>query len=138
MSRGRPSENDEVLEKYTQNFHEFASKKVQGEGWHTQWFVDLLKSNTGPYKVEHNYPKGYKFTSPKIEKNKSYGRMPVSIVYKSSSKPKAPTKIKIFKNQNIDYILSCDKIVGIPSKAQILEIGVGYKVLKSYELKYNL
>ena len=46
--------------------------------------------------------------------------------------------IKIFRNENIDYILSADKLVGVPSKAEIIDMGVGISFIERYKQKYSL
>ena len=60
------------------------------------------------------------------------------LVYKTSNRSNAKTKIKTFKNENIDYILSANKLVGVPSKAEIIDIGVGISFVERYKQKYNL
>ena len=76
MSRGRPSEQVEIIKKYNQVFYEYPSKPELGET--TTWYYDLDKSPNGPYKVETTFPKGVKYPKVKIEKNKTYGKMPLS------------------------------------------------------------
>jgi len=49
----------------------------------------------------------------------------VSIVFKTSNRSNARTKIKTFRNKCIDDILKQKKIIGIPENAIILEIGMG-------------
>jgi hypothetical protein len=46
--------------------------------------------------------------------------------------------MKVFRNENIDYIISADKLVGIPAKAEIVDIGVGISFINKYKQKYNL
>jgi hypothetical protein len=46
--------------------------------------------------------------------------------------------MKVFANENIDYIMSADKWVGVPETAIILECGVGDSFIESYKLKYSL
>ena len=50
--------------------------------------------------------------------------MPVVMVFKTSNRSNAKTKIKVF-NQSIDYIISTKKLPGVPEKAEIVELGVG-------------
>jgi len=64
--------------------------------------------------------------------------MPVAIVFKTSNRSNAKTKMKVWNNTNIDYILTQDKIPGIPDKAEILELGVGKSLVKKWQSKYNL
>ena len=64
--------------------------------------------------------------------------MPVVMVFKTSNRSNAKTKMKVWKNTNIDYILTQDKLPGVPDKAVILELGVGESLIEKYKLKYNL
>jgi len=99
---------------------------------------DLNKSVNGPVKSEIVYPKGYKHDRFKAEKGKAYNKQPVVLVFKTSNRSNAQTKMKIFANENIDYIMSADKLVGVPETAIILECGVGDSFIESYKLKYSL
>ena len=45
---------------------------------------------------------------------------------------------KVFRNENIDYIISADKLVGVPAKAEIVDIGIGKSFIKRYKQKYDL
>ena len=47
-------------------------------------------------------------------------------------------KIKVWNNENVDYILSAKKLPGVPEKAEILEVGVGSSYIKHYQEKYDL
>ena len=62
----------------------------------------------------------------------------ISIVFKTSNRSNARTKIKTFRNKCIDDVLKQKKIVGIPEKAIILEIGMGKRLEEKYRKKYNL
>jgi len=136
MSRGRPSENVVRKTKYTLEFFDYPSKPELGG--RSVWHFDEKKSKNGAYKVEHFYPKDYKFEKPKIEKGKAYGKMPVVMVFKTSNRSNAKTKIKVWNNENIDYILTAKKLPGVPEKAEILDIGVGSSFIEEYSKKYNL
>mgnify|MGYP003629169759 FL=1 len=46
--------------------------------------------------------------------------------------------MKVWNNENVDYILSAPKLPGVPSKAVILNVGVGPSFIKSYAEKYDL
>ena len=135
MSRGRPSEQIEIRTKWTETYVEFPSKPELGST--SIWHYDINKSTNGPFKTEINYPKGYKHIKPKIDK-KSYQKQAVVIVFKTSNRSNAKIKIKSWRNTNIDYLNSMDKIPGIPTNAIILECGVGESFINSYKLKYNL
>ena len=62
----------------------------------------------------------------------------ISIVFKTSNRSNANTKLKTYRNKSIDDILDAAKLVGIPDKAVILEIGMGEQLEKQYRKKYNL
>ena len=62
----------------------------------------------------------------------------VSIVFKTSDRKNAKTKIKTFRNKSIDDILKQKKIVGIPENAIILELGMGKQLENKYRQKYKL
>ena len=136
MSRGRPSEDHEIRTVYEQVFHEYPSKPELGET--TIWYYDIDKAPNGPYKVVTTFPKGVKYPNPKIEKNKTYGKMPVVLVFKTSDRSNAKTKMKVWRNTNIDYIASADKLPGVPEKAIILHLSVGESFIKKYKLEYSL
>ena len=68
----------------------------------------------------------------------SYHKDLVTIVFKTSNRSNANTKIKTYRNKSIDDILDARKLVGIPDKAVILEIGMGQQLEKQYRKKYNL
>ena len=136
MSRGRPSEQVEVLKKYIQSIPEYPTKPELGEI--TTFHYDKNKVPNGPYKVEITYPKGFKMNKPKIEKGKSYGKSPVVVVFKTSERSNAKVKIKVWNNENIDFIISNPKLPGVPKNAIILELGVGKSLIEKYKLKYSL
>ena len=68
----------------------------------------------------------------------SYHKDLVSVVFKTSNRSNANTKMKTYRNKSIDDILDATKLVGIPDKAVILEIGMGEKLEQQYRKKYNL
>lgn len=61
----------------------------------------------------------------------------VAIVFKTSNRSNAKTKIKILKNRTPDDVLTRD-IPGIPASAVILDIGFGQLVIEKYKQKYKL
>ena len=67
-----------------------------------------------------------------------YFKSTVSIVFKTSSRSNAATKIKTFRNKSIDDILDKPKIPGIPDQAVILEMGIGTELEMQYRKKYKL
>lgn len=137
MSRGRPKEQEAIpWQKYTQEMLEVPSKPELGS--RSVWHYDRSKFDRGPYKTEYFPAKGERQLKFKPEKGKAYGKQPVVLVFKTSNRSNAKTKIKIWKNENIDYILSASKLSGVPHKAIILDIGVGQSFIKHYAEKYDL
>ena len=135
--RGRPTEKPAVVrEKHTQTFYDVPSKPELGGK--SIWYFDMDKSKNGPYKTEHFPAKGEKPTKVKVVKNQSYGGMPVVMVFKSSNRSNAKTKMKIWNNTNIDYIVSADTLPGVPDNAVILELGVGETFIAKWQSEYNL
>lgn len=136
-SRGRPKESPaEVKEQYTLECYDVPTKPELG--WKSVWHFDINKNRNGAWKVEHTPPKGWKAPKIKAEKGKAYAKQPVVMVFKTSNRSNAKTKMKVWKNENIDYILTADKLPGIPDKAEILELGVGASFIEKYQSKYNL
>lgn len=131
MSRGRPIEQVERLDKWTIDSTDY-------DGSRSIIKFDRSKSPNGPYSFENISPKGTRQPKFKPEKGKAYGKQPVVLVFKTSNRSNAKTKIKVFKNENIDYVLTTDKLVGVPSKAEIVDIGVGISFVERYKQKYNL
>tara|TARA_R110002074_G_scaffold217657_1_gene388096 strand:+ start:31 stop:447 length:417 start_codon:yes stop_codon:yes gene_type:complete len=135
--RGRPKETpQEIKEKWTRIFHEYPSKPELGTT--STWHYDRSKSTSGPFKTEITYPKGFKPVSPKIEKGKAYNKQPVVMVFKTSNRSNAKVKMKVWKNENIDYIITAKKLPGVPDNAVIMELSVGQGFIEKYQSKYNL
>ncbi len=131
MSRGRPSLEAVKLDKWVLDNTDYTGERSIIK-------FDRSKSPNGPYSFENIPPKGTRQLKLKPEKGKAYSKQPVVLVYKTSNRSNAKTKIKTFKNENIDYILSANKLVGVPSKAEIIDIGVGISFVERYKQKYNL
>ena len=66
-----------------------------------------------------------------------YPKLPVVLVFKSSNRKNAKTKMKIFKNKNVD-VVNEKKMPGVPEKAVILELAVGESFIDTYKHKYKL
>jgi hypothetical protein len=66
-----------------------------------------------------------------------YHKDNVTIVFKTSNRSNAKTKMKTFRNKCIDDILE-KKLPGIPDNAVILEIGMGDRFEQQYKIKYKL
>ena len=135
--RGRPAESPSVvLDKFERTFYEVPTKPELG--WKMTWHYDINKTANGPYKTEVAYPKGYKHDKVKVEKGKAYNNQPVVMVFKSSERSNAKFKMKVWNNENIDYIITAPTLPGVPDNAIILEIGVGESFIDSFKSKYNL
>jgi hypothetical protein len=138
--RGRPALGiNEVVTKKELTYFEYSSQKVRDQGYKITYFYDVNKNSNSPYKTEIVEPaiKGRKpnFTA---EKNKAYNNQPVVMVFKSSNRKNAKTKMKVWYNQNIDYILTAPSLPGIPETAEILEVNVGESFIDKNKLKYNI
>jgi len=129
MSRGRPSEQSERLDKWTLDSTDY-------DGSRSIIKFDKSKSSRGPYLIEHISPKGYKQPKPDIDQ-RMYGKNPVVMVFKTSNRSNAKTKIKVFR-KNIDYIISAKKLPGVPETAEIVELAVGKSFINKYKQKYDL
>ena len=122
-NRGRPSENVVKLTKWDLDTND------------SIWKYDMDKFTNGPYSVEQKFQAGEK-VKHNIDQ-KPYGKLPVVMVFKTSNRSNARTKIKVF-NKNIDYIITAKKLPGVPEKAEIVELGVGRSFISKYKQKYNL
>jgi hypothetical protein len=64
---------------------------------------------------------------------------PLVIVWKTSERSNAQTKIKKTSNYNLDYFLQLESTIpGIPKDAIILEIGIGKNLFTTWSKKYNV
>jgi hypothetical protein len=68
----------------------------------------------------------------------SYHKSTVTIVFKTSDRSNARTKMKTFRNKSIDDILDATRIIGVPDAAVILELGIGKQLEEQYRKKYKL
>ena len=62
---------------------------------------------------------------------------PVTIIFKTSDRSNAQTKMKIFRNRSVDEVLT-QKLPGVPDKAVILEVGIGSKFEEIWRQKYKI
>jgi len=137
MSRGRPTEQPAMVpEKRVQKCVQVPGKPELG--WQSTWHYDINKSTAGPWRVDHTPPKDFKAEKVKVIKNQSYGGVPVVMVFKTSNRSNAKTKMKVWNNTNIDYIMSTDNLPGIPNTAEILELAVGESFIEKFGNKYKL
>lgn len=135
--KGRPKETPPVqLTVWTREFYEIPTKPELG--WKMTWYYDKSKNTNGPYKTEMTYPKGHKHEKIKAEKGKAYNGQSVVMVFKTSDRSNAKTKMKVWSHENIDYIISAPSLPGIPDNAVVLECGVGEDFIQKYKLKYKL
>ena len=121
-NRGRPSENIVKPTKWVL------------ETDNITYYYDVNKNPNGCWKSVSNDTT--KYPKPKIDQ-RMYGKSPVVVVFKTSNRSNAKTKIKVI-NKNIDYVLSAKKIPGIPTIAEWLDVGVGKSFISRYKQKYNL
>jgi hypothetical protein len=67
----------------------------------------------------------------------AYHKDNITIVFKTSNRSNARTKMKTFRNKCIDDILD-KKLPGIPDNAVIVEIGLGRLFEEKWKIKYKL
>ena len=135
--KGRPKETPPVqLDKWTREFCEVPTKPELG--WKMNWYYDKSKNSNGPYKTEISYPKGYKHEKFKADKGKAYNNQSIVMVFKTSDRSNAKTKMKVWSHENIDYIISAPSLPGIPNTAIILETAVGEGFIEFFKSKYSL
>ena len=123
MSRGSPILQVEKPKQWTLDTKDMIYK------------YDVEKNPNGCYSVKSKFKAGEK-TNPDIDQ-RMYGKSPVVMVFKTSNRSNAKTKIKVFR-KNIDYILKSKKLPGVPEKAEIVELAVGKSFIDKYKQKYNL
>jgi hypothetical protein len=135
--RGRPAEMPiEPKDKWELVTYEVPTKPELG--YKITYFFDKSKTANGPYRTEIVYPKGYKHDDFKPEKGKAYNKQPVVMVFKTSNRSNAKTKMKVWVNENVDYIISAKSLPGVPNTAEVLELGVGESFIEAWKSKYSL
>lgn len=78
-----------------------------------------------------------------MPREKSYV-YPTVLVFKTSNRSNAKTKMKVYKTKNVDEVidgLEADNLPGVPSKItdnEILELSVGPSFVEKYKEKYVL
>ena len=78
-----------------------------------------------------------------MAREKSY-IYPTVLVFKTSNRSNAKTKMKVYKTKNIDEVidgLELGTLPGIPSKItdnEILELSIGSSFIKKYKQRYSL
>ena len=74
-----------------------------------------------------------------MARGKLYTDDPVVVVFKTSNRSNAQTKMKVFKNRNVDEVIDENsKLPGIPETAVWLEVGVGESFIQKYKSKYKI
>ena len=74
-----------------------------------------------------------------MARSKAYGDQPVVVVFKTSNRSNAQTKMKVFNNHNIDEIIDVKvKLPGIPETAVWLEVGIGESFITKFGNKYKI
>ena len=78
-----------------------------------------------------------------MAREKSY-IYPTVLVFKTSNRSNAKTKMKVYKTKNIDEVidgLEMGNLPGIPSKItddEILELSIGSSFIEKYKQRYSL
>ena len=75
-----------------------------------------------------------------MSRDKNY-IFPTVLVFKTSNRSNAKTKMKIFKTRSVDDIiedLEKGKLPGVPPNAEILDIGLGKSFIKTYKKKHKM
>lgn len=134
--RGRPTENTEVKDKWVMECYEVPSKPEIGSK--TIYYFDRSKNPKGPYKVEHTPAKGERAPKVKIQKQQIYSKNPVIMVFKTSNRSNSKLKMKVWKNTNIDHIITANKLPGVPDKAEIVELAIGNSFIGKFKEKYGI
>ena len=135
--RGRPTESEAVVKQHWVSTHyEYPAKPELG--YKSIWHFDMSKNKNGAYKVEVTPAKDDSHPKVKVSKTQTYGGVPVGMVFKTSKNSNAKLKLKVWNNTNIDYIITQDKLPGVPDKAVILELGVGESLIETWKSKYSL
>ena len=70
-----------------------------------------------------------------MPREKSY-LFPTVLVFKTSNRSNAKTKMKVYKTRNVDEIidgLEKGKLPGVSPKAEIITIGLGESMAKKYK-----
>ena len=74
-----------------------------------------------------------------MAREKSYVSDPVVVVFKTSNRSNAQTKLKVFKNKNVDEVINPKfKLPGIPDATVWLEVGIGEVFIQKYQSKYKI
>ena len=121
-NRGRPSENTVKPTKWVLETGDMS------------YYYDVKKNPNGCWRTVCHYTT--KYPKPDINQ-RMYGKSPVVMVFNTSNRSNARTKMKVFR-KNVDYVLTAKKLPGVPEKAVILDVGVGNSFIEEYKEKYKL
>jgi len=75
-----------------------------------------------------------------MPREKSY-IYPTVLVFKTSNRANAKTKMKTYKTRDVDQIIDAlekGTLAGVPKNAEILDIGIGKSFIEKYKKKYDL
>tara|TARA_B100000927_G_C16410527_1_gene447128 strand:- start:169 stop:396 length:228 start_codon:yes stop_codon:yes gene_type:complete len=75
-----------------------------------------------------------------MAREKSY-IYPTVLVFKTSNRSNAKTKMKVYKTRNVDEViddLEKEQLPGVPKKAEILELALGENFIQKYKQRYSL
>ena len=75
-----------------------------------------------------------------MAREKSY-IYPTILVFKTSNRLNAKTKMKVYKTRNVDEIidgLEIGNLPGVPKKAEVLELALGNSFIIKYKQQYSL
>ena len=75
-----------------------------------------------------------------MPREKSY-IYPTVLVFKTSNRSNAKTKMKVYKTKNIDEVIDgfeAGNLPGVPKKAEVLELALGNSFTQKYKQRYNL
>ena len=81
-----------------------------------------------------------KTINTKMAREKSYIYTTV-LVFKTSNRSNAKTKMKTYKTKNVDEIIDAlenGTLAGVPKNAEILDIGIGESFIEKYKKKHDL
>ena len=81
-----------------------------------------------------------KTINTKMAREKSY-IYPTVLVFKTSNRSNAKTKMKTYKTKNVDEIIDAlekGTLAGVPKNAEILDIGLGKSFIEKYKKKHDL
>ena len=128
MSKGRPVTNDTPKRKW-----QVVSENYDGEVLEYNFDLDINPKGIASMNVIGEY-KG-KF--PEIDPKPSYAPTNIVLVFKTSELKKAPIKMKVWKNKNIDDVI-VNPQAGVPEDAVILELGVGSSLEEKWRKEYKI